>query len=213
MKTIIEDYFPEYNPEIIRRLHSLESFYREWNSRINVISRKDIDNFLVHHLLHSLCIAKLVTFLPGTRILDAGTGGGFPGIPLAVLFPEVSFTLVDSIGKKVKVVKEVAESAGINNVIPVVSRIENLELEYDFVVSRAVTAFQPFVRMSSKLVAAKSFNKIENGIIYLKGGDISSELGDYINRVSIYQISDFFDESYFKEKKIVHLAYSDIHIF
>jgi 16S rRNA (guanine527-N7)-methyltransferase len=173
---------------------------------INVISRKDMDNFFIHHVLHSLSIAKVIDFLPGTRVLDVGTGGGFPGIPLAILYPEAHFTLVDSIQKKIKVVRGVTEELELKNVSPICERVEEEKARYDFVLSRAVTQFPEFVRLTSKNINKNGKNKLPNGIICLKGGDLNEELDMYKGKVKIWPIKNFFSESYFETKVIVYLS-------
>jgi 16S rRNA (guanine527-N7)-methyltransferase len=199
-----EKYFPLLAPGQEEMLRSLHQIYARWNLVINVISRKDMDNFTVHHVLHSLALAKTFSFLPGTTILDAGTGGGFPGIPLAIVFPGSHFTLMDSIGKKIRVVSAVAEELGLKNVTAVQKRIEDEHGRYDYVVSRAVTGFREFVKLTTKNVKPGEGN---NGIICLKGGDIAQELGRYLDRSKIWNIADFFDEPYFESKKIVWLPF------
>jgi len=207
MPDIILKYFPSLSDSQKEQIRMLKPFYDTWNSRINVISRKDMDSFYIHHVLHSLAIARIVSFVPGTRLLDVGTGGGFPGIPLAILFPESEFTLLDSIEKKIRVVGTAAKELGLKNVKPVRKRAEEENGKYDFVISRAVTEFTGFVRLTSKNISEKGNNTLNNGILYLKGGDLNNELDRLIEKVKIWNISDFFTESFFETKKIVHLPF------
>jgi 16S rRNA (guanine527-N7)-methyltransferase len=203
---IIFNYFPELSDIQKRKLSQLKPIYDRWNSMINLISRKDMENFLVHHVLHSLAIAKVITFLPGTRILDVGTGGGFPGIPLAILFPDSEFTLLDSIDKKIRVVSSVADELELSNVVPVRKRIEDEKDKYHFVISRAVTELPRFMNLTTKNIDKSGNNSLRNGIIYLKGGDFSSELAQIKNRTRVWNIQDFFTEPFFETKRIVYLA-------
>jgi 16S rRNA (guanine527-N7)-methyltransferase len=198
-------YFPLLSDIQKDKLSKLKVIYDRWNSMINVISRKDMDNFFIHHVLHSLSIAKVISFLPGTTILDAGTGGGFPGIPLAILFPDSEFTLLDSIEKKIKVVKAVSGELELKNVVAVRKRIEEEDGKFQFIISRAVTGFPEFVKLTAKNISLNSINSLENGIFYLKGGDLTSELSQFKNKVKMWQIKDFFDESFFESKVIVYL--------
>jgi 16S rRNA (guanine527-N7)-methyltransferase len=198
-------YFPgltEYQKE---KLFRLKGLYDMWNSKINVISRKDIDNFYIHHVLHSLAIAKYISFSKDTGILDVGTGGGFPGVPLAIIFPDAQFTLLDSVEKKIKVVTEITKELGLQNINIVKKRIEDYNNKYDFIVSRAVTSFPVFVRLTSKNAGKGRSSGLKNGIIYLKGGDISGELKGFGDTVSVTDISGYFSEPYFETKKILHL--------
>ncbi len=205
MNEILEKYFPEMTAQQKEKFCLLETLYREWNSKINVISRKDIDNFCIHHLLHSLSIAKVISFAPGTKILDVGTGGGFPGIPLAIMFPDSYFTLLDSIGKKIKVVSEIAGATGLKNVRPVCARAEEHIGKYDFIVSRAVTTFENMVRIAEGKILREGKNTLPNGIITLKGGDLNRELGKYLSKTSVFEISSFFSEPYFRGKYVVYM--------
>lgn len=205
MPSTVFKYFPSLDNQQTERLERLKAIYDTWNSRINVISRKDMDYFYLHHVLHSLSIAKVISFTPGTRILDAGTGGGFPGIPLAILFPRSEFTLLDSIEKKIKVVSAAADELKLGNVIPTRKRIEEEKGEYDYVISRAVTEFQAFVKLTAKNISKTCKNQLKNGIICLKGGVLDNDLGNLKDKVKIWNISDFFSESFFETKKIVYL--------
>ncbi len=207
MTDIILRYFPEISDTQINRFSRLGEIYQVWNNRINVISRKDFDNFYIHHVLHSLAIAKFIHFAALTRILDAGTGGGFPGIPLAIMFPEAEFFLLDSIEKKIKVVSSVADELHLTNVKTIRKRIEEEKGKFDFIISRAVTAFPEFVKLTRKNLDPINKNQIRNGILYLKGGDLSAELGPYLKVTVIRNITDFFSEPYFETKKIVYLPF------
>jgi 16S rRNA (guanine527-N7)-methyltransferase len=188
-----------------RQVEMLEALYREWNAKINVISRKDIDNLYEHHVLHSMAIAKLIQFTPGTRILDFGTGGGFPGIPLAILFPDCDFKLIDGTGKKIRVAQEVCQAIGLKNCHPTQLRGEEEKGKYDFVVSRAVMPLPDLVKIVRKNMAAKQHNALPNGIICLKGGQLEEETRPFRNIVEINPISQFFEEEWFKEKNIIYL--------
>jgi 16S rRNA (guanine527-N7)-methyltransferase len=188
-----------------RQVEMLEALYREWNAKINVISRKDIDNLYEHHVLHSMAIAKLIQFTPGTRILDFGTGGGFPGIPLAILFPDCDFKLIDGTGKKIRVAQEVCQGIGLKNCHPTQLRGEEEKGKYDFVVSRAVMPLPDLVKIVRKNMAAKQHNALPNGIICLKGGQLEEETRPFRNIVEINPISQFFEEEWFKEKNIIYL--------
>jgi len=202
---IITKYFPGLSKLQNEQFRKLGDLYIDWNTHINVISRKDIDKLYEHHILHSLAIAKVINFKPATLILDAGTGGGLPGIPLSILFPDCSFHLVDSINKKIRVVKAISDDLDLKNVKSYVNRVENLDTKFDFIVSRAVTSLPVFYDFVKNLVSKRSFNDIHNGILYLKGGDFKSELTDLKTNYSIYEIGSFFTEEFFLTKKLVHL--------
>jgi len=202
---IIYHYFPRLTGKQKEQFRQLGELYLHWNAQINVISRKDIERLYVHHVLHSLGIAKFINFRPGTHILDVGTGGGFPGIPLAVLFPEVRFDLIDSIGKKIKVVREVAAAIGLENVEAYHIRAEQLDGKYDFVVSRAVARLADFVPWVANKFSKEDKNAIPNGILYLKGGDLREELNEAKLRAEVYPLSDYFDEDFFETKHIVYV--------
>ena len=201
---IIKKYFPDLNPLQERQLAALDGLYREWNAKINVISRKDIDRLFERHILHSLGIAKVIRFRPGTRVMDVGTGGGFPGIPLAILFPESEFFLIDSIAKKIKVVNGVIAATGLRNVNARQVRAEEVRGKFDFVVSRAVTAFPAFVSLVLPRVGRTRRNELPNGILYLKGGDFDEELVPFKDRVSVFALRSFFEEAFFETKKVIH---------
>jgi 16S rRNA (guanine527-N7)-methyltransferase len=201
---LILKYFSELSPEQQDRFEALASLYQDWNLKINVVSRKDIDELYLRHILHSLGIAKVASFLPGSSILDVGTGGGFPGIPLAILFPETHFHLVDSIGKKIKVVEEVSRALELENVTITNDRVENVSGQYDFIVSRAVAHMETFVRWVKPRVAKKSKHQLKNGILYLKGGDLSEELTNFPN-ATVIPLSNYFEEDFFESKSVVHL--------
>lgn len=201
---LILKYFPALTDDQIEKFGRLEALYQDWNLKINVVSRKDIDELYIRHVLHSLGIAKVLRFKPGAEVLDVGTGGGFPGIPLAILFPESNFTLVDSIGKKIKVVQEVVDGLGLTNVRAKHSRVEDIDNTFDFIVSRAVAAMPTFVRWTKDKIAKKQQHELKNGILYLKGGDLTEELTDFPKAV-VYNLSDYFVEDFYKTKKVVHL--------
>jgi len=203
---LILDHFPGLSDTQINQFAQLKELYDYWNQRINVISRKDMDDFYLHHVLHSLSIAKIVEFKDYTEVMDAGTGGGFPGIPLAILFPNVKFYLVDSIGKKIKVVEEVAQSLGLTNVKAEQLRMEQVNATFDFIISRAVTSLPDFMKWTSYKFHNKSFNTVKNGILYIKGGDIQDELNQLKKfKKKIYKISDYFSDDFFETKKVVHI--------
>jgi len=197
-------YFPNLSDQQKIQFEQLEVLYQDWNKKINVVSRKDIDELYLRHVLHSLAIAMLLKFNPKAKILDVGTGGGFPGIPLAILFPDTHFTLVDAIGKKIKVVDEVVAGLQLQNVQTYNCRVEELSGTYDFIVSRAVAAMPTFVRWVKGRIRKKSEHKIKNGILYLKGGDLQEELKGY-NNARVLPLKDFYDEDFFETKKLVYL--------
>jgi 16S rRNA (guanine527-N7)-methyltransferase len=201
---IITKYFPNLTEEQQAQFVLLKDLYKDWNLKINVVSRKDIDEIYMRHVLHSLGIAKVMEFKAGAQVLDVGTGGGFPGVPLAILFPETQFHLVDSIGKKIKVVDEVVAGLGITNVKTTNDRVENVPGQYDFVVSRAVAQMETFVRWIKGHVKKKSEHDLKNGILYLKGGDLTEELAKYTT-AQIYNLTDYYTEDFFETKKVVHL--------
>lgn len=202
---IILKYFPELTGRQREQMAALLPLYEEWNSQINVISRKDMEHFYEHHVLHSLAIAKVMPFAPMSEVLDVGTGGGFPGVPLAVMFPDARFTLIDSIGKKIKVVSDVIDRLGLTNAKAMQIRAEALDGEFDFVVSRAVTTLPEFVPWVKKKISKSQYNKLRNGILYLKGGDLTNELFTFRHKVRTWDIAEFFDEPFFETKKVIHL--------
>lgn len=201
---LISQYFPDLSEVQLNQFSKLEDLYTDWNARINVISRKDIDSLYMKHVLHSLGIAKVQPFLPNSRVLDVGTGGGFPGIPLAIMFPETKFVLVDSIGKKIKVVEAVVEALGLKNVTAIHGRAEKVKGEFDFIVSRAVTKMDDFVKWVRKKIRRKNKHKIKNGVLYLKGGDLTEELQNFPS-AKIFDLTDYFNDPFFETKKVVHI--------
>ncbi len=204
MKQILH-YFPDLSAEQQRQLSMLDELYRDWNAKINVISRKDIDNLYEHHVLHSMSIAKMINFHPGTKILDFGTGGGFPGIPLAILFPECQFKLIDGTGKKIRVAQEVAQAIGLKNCEPQHLRGEDEKGRYDFVVSRAVMPLPDLAKIVRKNMAREQRNALPNGIVCLKGGDLQSELQPFRHIVDTVELSQWFSEEWFKQKYVIYL--------
>lgn len=201
---IILKYFPNLTEDQLSHFERLKDLYKDWNLKINVVSRKDIDELYLRHVLHSLGIAKVMEFQPKAKVMDVGTGGGFPGIPLAILFPETQFHLVDSIGKKIKVVNEVKEGLGLQNVKTSNCRVEEIDDTYDFIVSRAVAQMETFHRWVKNKVHKKQNHSLKNGILYLKGGDLSEELASF-PKATIYELTSFFEEDFFETKKVVHL--------
>lgn len=204
--TEINKFFPKLNQEKKEKYNKLIQLYKYWNSKVNLISRKDIDNIEINHILHSLSIVKIVRFKDSTLVMDVGTGGGLPGIPLAIFFPKVNFTLIDSIGKKIKVVKSICSELSINNVNAINDRVENHFDHYDFILSRAVTRMDKFYKLVNKNFRSNSSNKIKNGIISLKGGTLYEELNDF-NDKKIYDVNKFFNHEFFQTKKIIHIPF------
>ena len=204
--TEIDKYFPKLTQEQKEKYSKLVQLYKYWNSKVNLISRKDIDNLEINHILHSLSIVKIVSFKDSTSVLDVGTGGGLPGIPLAIFFPKVNFTLIDSIGKKIKVVKSICSELSINNVNAINDRVENHLDHYDFILSRAVTRMDKFYKLVNKNFRYDSSNKMKNGIISLKGGDLDEELKDF-KKKNIYDINEYFNYEFFQTKKIIYIPF------
>ena len=202
---IIYRYFPNLNDLQLQQFAALGELYRDWNTKINVISRKDIDQLYEHHVLHSLAIAKIINFRPGTRILDFGTGGGFPGMPLSILFPECQFKLIDGTGKKIHVAQEVCDAIGLKNCAPTHLRGEDEKDKYDFIVSRAVMPLPDLVKLMRKNISKTSSNALPNGVLCLKGGNLQAELQPYHKIVETTEISQFFKEEWFKEKFVIYL--------
>lgn len=202
---IVYHYFSDLSPKQKDQFAKLFDLYKDWNDKINVVSRKDIENLYINHVLHSLGIAKVMAFKPGASVLDVGTGGGFPGIPLAILFPETNFHLVDSIGKKITVVKGVAEGVGLKNVRGEQIRAEQIKGQYDFIVSRAVTRIKEFYGWIHNKTKKQSVHPLDNGILYLKGGDLDEELAELKKIHQIYNLSDYFAEEFFETKKVVYV--------
>ncbi|MCF8299210.1 MAG: 16S rRNA (guanine(527)-N(7))-methyltransferase RsmG [Saprospiraceae bacterium] len=202
---IINKYFEKLNEVQIQKFEKLAELFSDWNSKINLVSRKDMDNLYERHILHSLAIAKVIRFKTGTTVMDVGTGGGFPGIPLAILFPNVDFYLIDSIAKKIKVVKSISEELGLDNVEAEQIRVEDVKASFDFIVSRAVTNLPDFCRLTNYKIHKKGFNKLQNGILYLKGGDIMDEVKQCKKKYTIFPLSEIFEEEFFETKHLVHL--------
>ncbi|MEL6812399.1 MAG: 16S rRNA (guanine(527)-N(7))-methyltransferase RsmG [Bacteroidota bacterium] len=201
---VLQKYFAELTEEQLRQFDLLSDLYKDWNLKINVVSRKDIDELYLRHVLHSLGIANVQAFRPDAKVLDVGTGGGFPGIPLAILFPETQFHLVDSIGKKIKVVQEVSEGLGLQNIAITNARVETIQGQYDFIVSRAVAQMETFVRWVKDRIAKKGVHELKNGILYLKGGDLTEELSKF-PKATVYPLEQYFEEDFFETKSVVHL--------
>lgn len=202
---ILKKYFPEITEKQLNQFELLFPLYMEWNEKINVVSRKDIDNLMLHHVLHSLAIAKFINFRPGTEILDIGTGGGFPGIPLAILFPESHFHLVDSIGKKIQVVHGVAEGLGLTNITALHTRAEDLDQDFEFILSRAVASMSKLYHWAHKKFSPNHFHEHRNGLILLKGGDLTEEIAEFGRKNKLINLSTYFSEDFFETKKIVYI--------
>jgi len=205
---IVLKYFPDLSREQVEKFELLGELYTKWNQKINLISRKDIDALYERHILHALSIAKFIHFNPGTKVMDAGTGGGFPGIPLAIYFQEVDFTLVDSIGKKIKVAADISRNLQLNNVKVVHDRIENIIQKFDFIVSRAVTKITPFYTWTKSKIIPSFTNDIHNGILYLKGGDLTEELKELNKHYEIVELKTYFEETFFETKKLVYIPFA-----
>lgn len=204
---IIYKYFPNLNHAQRNQMEQLLPLYTYWNAQINVISRKDIEQLYERHVLHSLGIAKVCSFVDDSEILDVGTGGGFPGIPLAILFPNVSFHLIDAVGKKIKVVKEIVQELGLENVVGQHERAEKMNHQYDFIVSRAVTRIKPFYGWVFNKINRNHYNPLDNGILYLKGGDLSEEMSELGKKYRTFSLSEYFEEAFFETKKVVHIPF------
>ncbi|MFZ5553259.1 MAG: 16S rRNA (guanine(527)-N(7))-methyltransferase RsmG [Bacteroidota bacterium] len=204
--SVIKKYFPGLTTLQQQQFEKIKPLYEDWNSKINVISRKDMEHFYIHHVLHSLGIAKVISFQPGTKIMDVGTGGGFPGIPLAVLFPQCHFHLVDSIGKKIKVVNEVSAALGLKNITTEHNRAENINRKFHFIVSRAVTTFEEFIPWIKNKTEKENFNSLPNGILYLKGGDLAGELATVKSHYEVTDLKNIFTEDFFETKKVIYVS-------
>lgn len=203
---LIKKYFPKLSNSQEQDFEKAAALYRDWNAKINLISRNDMDNLIERHFLHSLAIAKVIRFAPGSRIMDVGTGGGFPGIPLAILFPDVNFYLIDTIGKKIRVVQDVVKQLGLKNVKAEQKRAENVKkIRFDFIVSRAVTNLPEFVSWVQQNISSKQKNKLRNGILYIKGGYVMEEIARSQKRYKIFELAQIFDEDFFETKKVIHL--------